>query len=191
MSIYRKLEHRNKNVQLQHHGIDKAAFDAPSPSPYEDPGLKAVFVGTSHLDRDFLSKAAAAFPAWQFHVIGPFRDLPSAANIRAWGELPYAETVPFITHADIGLATRTTVRNAEVLSDSLKVIQYTYARLPVVAPEVLGSARSNVISYRPGDPVSIRTALQRAAALDRSTISREGILSWDELAAALAGSPAA
>jgi len=187
-AIFRKLEGRSKKLRLQHHGIDKALFESPGPSPYGTSSPNAVFVGTSHLDRNFLATAAGVRPDVHFHVVGPLGGLPAAPNIHAWGELPFAETVPFVAHADVGLAIRTTMKDAESLSDSLKVIQYTYARLPIIAPEVLGQARPNVVSYRPGDVASVRAALDRALLFDRSTISRDGILSWDELAAELAGS---
>jgi len=186
-AIFDILSPLSPKVRLQHHGIDKAAFDVPGPSPYgERNTTNAVFVGIANLDREFLAVAAELHPGWRFHVFGPFAAM-GPPNIVSHGELPFGDTVPFIVHADVGLAAVTRIPNAEVLSDSLKVIQFTYARLPFVVPDFIRSARQNAIPYVPGDRQSIRGALEQAATFDRSTISRDGILSWDELAAALAG----
>jgi 2-beta-glucuronyltransferase len=186
-AIRRRLLGSNAQVLVHHHGVDKAAFDAPSVTPYSSGRTTAVFVGTAYLDREFIEIAARELPAWSFHVIGPFANLPPLPNVVGHGELTFAETVPYITHADIGLASWLRMPSPEVFSDSLKIIQYTYARLPIVLPDFVGATRSNAIAYRLGDPSSIRTALGRAAAFDRTTISREGIESWDELVAKLVG----
>lgn len=175
-------------ARLQLHGIDTTPFDMASPNPY-DCGWEAhaTFVGTSHLDAGSLQVAAEDFPTWQFHVVGPISGIPSRPNLRMHGELPFNETVPYIVHADIGLATWANAPGAESLSDSLKVIQYTYARLPIVAPDFLASTRSNVFAYHPGDRGSIHAALHAARQFDRSTVNRSAIGSWHDLAKGLAG----
>jgi 2-beta-glucuronyltransferase len=76
---------------------------------------------------------------------------------------------------------------AESLGDSLKVIQYSYCKLPIVAPSFLSLKRSHAFYYKPGDDDSIRNALLGAREFDRSMVKREGILSWDELALKLEG----
>ena len=176
------------NVELHPHGIDTSLFDAPSTNPFDTSvSCHAVFVGTSHLDRVFIDTAVRQFPDWQFHVIGPLGDIPTHPNLRVYGELPFGATVPFIAHADIGLATRSYAPGAESLADSLKVVQYTYAGLPIVAPDFMKSRRNNVFLYKPGDPESINSALKAARAMDRSTVDRGGIWSWSDLAKAVAG----
>jgi 2-beta-glucuronyltransferase len=186
-AMFDYLSRYSDNVRLQHHGIDKAAFDAPGPSPYpEGSATNAVFTGIAHLDREFLAVAAAAQPSWRFHIFGPFSPMP-APNVVMHGEVPFRDTVAYIAHADVGLATINRIPHPEVFSDSLKVIQFTYARLPIIVPDFIKTTRSNAIEYVPGDTETVRNSLMRAAAFDRSTISREGILSWDELAASLAG----
>lgn len=178
----------HSHVMVHPHGIDSAPFDTASTDPYDRSfDCHAVFVGTSHLDTDFLVAAARSFPSWQFHVIGPLRVAPALPNVISHGEMPFDATVPFITHSDIGLAARSYAPGAESLTDSLKVIQYTYVGLPIVAPDFLNSTRSNVFTYRPGDPHSIREALLAARGFDRSTVDRSGIGSWTDLARSLAG----
>ncbi len=178
----------HQNVMFHPHGIETAPFDEPNEDPYDRSRAgHAIFVGTAHLDRTFLDVAARDFPAWDFHVVGPFDSLPDRPNVLAHGELPFSETVPYIVHADVGLATLEHVPGAETLRDSLKVVQYTYARLPIVAPDFMASNRTNLFLYHPGDDASIRGAMTAAAQSDRSAISREGIWSWDDLARVLAG----
>jgi 2-beta-glucuronyltransferase len=204
-----------RNISLHHHGLDKAIFDQPCDNPYESwhgrpaheflriadrqstrqnsragrpcHATNAVFVGCSHMDKDFLARAARLMPDWAFHVIGPLDGLPRAHNIIAYGEMPFLETVPYIKHADIGLQIRSAGPGVESLVDSLKVIQYTYCRLPIVAPEFLRCRRTNFCYYKPTDDNSIAAALQAAKAMDRTKVDTTGIHTWDELAKTIAG----
>ncbi len=176
------------NAVFQPQGIRKELFDAAGPSPYRGAGPNLVFVGNSHFDADLIERASRLFPAWSFHVIGPVGGYPSRPNVVAYGELPFLETVPFIRHADIGLNARSWGEGVECLVDSsLKVLQYTYCRLPIVSPEFLRSERQHVLCYRPGDDASIHAALLAAAAYDRASIEVADIRSWDEIATAIAG----
>ena len=70
-------------------------------------------------------------------IIGPFRNLPTAHNIVAHGEMRMEDTVGYIKFADIGLDTIVWRPHSGVLSDSLKLRQYTYCRLPIVGPNSL------------------------------------------------------
>jgi 2-beta-glucuronyltransferase len=176
------------SARLHHHGIDRLLFDRASASPYAATrGPHAVYVGRHPVDSHFLAAASALRPEWTFHVIGPGESRLEHDNVRTYGELPFAETVPFIRHADVGLHPVERGPGAETFTDSLKVIQYTYCRLPIVAPSFLRGTRPNMIGYEPGDRESIDRALTAARDLDRSRIDTSGIRSWDELAAELAG----
>jgi 2-beta-glucuronyltransferase len=173
---------------LDPHGVPAAALDAPTPRPFPSDGAThAVFVGVSWLDTDALGRAAGALPDWRFHVIGPHPGVPRLPNVEALGELPFEATVPYLQHADVGLAMLDGGPGMEVFTDSLKILQYTWCRLPIVAPEALRSGRPHVHTYRPGDAASIRAACLAARAHDRATIPRAGIQTWDALAATLAG----
>jgi 2-beta-glucuronyltransferase len=175
-------------ARLDFHGIRKDLFDRPSESPY---GARfernAVFTGVSKLDREAVALAAAARPRWGFHVIGPFAGLPAAPNVIGYGELPFERTIAFVKHADLGLHTLEAGPAAATFTDSLKVIQYTYCRLPIVSPDHIPNWRPNVFFYRAGDAASIARALDAAAAFDRARTVLDGIRSWDELAGVLAG----
>jgi 2-beta-glucuronyltransferase len=117
------------------------------------------------------------------------RDMPSAPNIVHHGERPFAETLPWIRHADVGLALYRYRDGAEHLADSsLKIIQYTWCRLPVVAPNFAAAPENpHVIGYAPGDAASIKAACVRALAVDRAAIDVSRICDWDALVRHLAG----
>lgn len=169
-------------TRLQPHGLPKQAFDRRYGNPYPSgPHVNCVFVGASMLDRDFLSRAARLLPHWAFHVIGPLGRLPRAANIVTYGELEFHATLPYLQHADVGLHPMERRSGAESLSATLKVMQYTYCRLPIVAPDFLHMPEAHVFHYRPGDDESIARALRAAWAMDRRTIDRSGARSWDEV----------
>ncbi len=188
--ILRLFEGRS-NVALQYHGLDTAAFERATETPYQSGrDANAVFVGTSYLDTDFLDVAARDHPGWDFHVIGPLPRLPHHPNLIRHGEIPFADTVPYLQHADVGLSPLRYRPGVESMTDNLKVIQYTYCRLPIVAPAFLQSSRPNVVAYHPGDSASIGAALATARSFNRSTIDVSGIGSWEDLAAKLAGGAA-
>ena len=88
---------------MQKHGLRKDLFDAPSTSPYEGPGPFFIYVGREYVDVDFLGRAARLMPEGSFHVFGAIADLPTAANLHGYGERPFAETIPYLKHADVGL----------------------------------------------------------------------------------------
>ncbi|TWT79214.1 UDP-glucuronate:glycolipid 2-beta-glucuronosyltransferase [Planctomycetes bacterium CA13] len=162
------------------HGIRKELFDRCTESPYKDGGTNAVFVGLNFFDYEFLSIAASLRPNWNFHIIGIPKKLESK-NIRWHGELPFDQTIPYIKFADVGLLNLVDIPGSEYFTDTLKTIQYSYCRLPILAPKMLRSDRNNLFLYEPNQPDSIEQALQKAEAADRSTFCDEKILSWDEL----------
>jgi 2-beta-glucuronyltransferase len=169
------------------HGIDKPLFDADASNPYQPGIVNAVFVGAGNLDRAALAMAAAQFPDWRFHVIGPLDRLPARENIIAYGELPYEHTVRYLKFADIGLNFLEYRPFVEGITN-FKVIQYSYCRLPVVTPDFLADPRhENFLTYRPGDPDSLRAALSAARLLDRRRIDTGWIPSWADIAGLLTG----
>lgn len=175
-----------RSVEVQPPGIDKAAFDRPTESPYQE-GPAAVFAGVSPLfDYDGLSAAAELAPHVAFHIIGPRpRLLP--ANVSFHPELPFEEVVPYLQHASFGLLLFPP--GYAGLGQGNKVAQYSYCRLPIVAPSYLDVDRPNLCPFDPGDSESLGRALADAERMPHSTAFAEGIMSADELAAILAGEP--
>jgi len=181
--IYHKFDHLPQ-TKLLNHGIHKKLFSKiyRIPKEYVQFEINILFVGTSHFDHNFLSVASSLFPNWGFHIIGPIEKINKEKNIRYYGELPFNETIPYIQHADIGLQTRKSDIGLASLSDSLKVLQYTYCRLPIIAPKEVNSSRINFFYYIPGDRDSIQIALTEAINFDRTKIDVSKINSWDEVA---------
>jgi 2-beta-glucuronyltransferase len=174
------------NVRFHNHGLEKSLFDRLYANPYPSAGPNVIYVGMSFFDADFMVRAARLFPDWQFHVFGAVGRLPAAANLISYGKRPFAELIPYLRHADIGLQNLRYTPGAECFTDSLKMIQYTYCKLPIVAPSFLRQDRQHVFYYAPGNDASIRQAMLAARACDRSRITTASILSWDDLGAILA-----
>jgi 2-beta-glucuronyltransferase len=183
--IHRRFAHLPR-AGLHKHGIRKQLFDKSYPRPYAGGGPAVLYVGRNHFDHDFLRRAVRLFPKWSFHVFGAIADLPTTANLKAHGERPYEELIPYLKHADIGLQTLKYAAGAESFADSLKMQQYTYCKLPIVAPTFLKSDRPHVFYYEPGDDATIRQALLDAARFDRALVPVGDVWSWDEMVTRLA-----
>jgi len=174
-------------VHLHKHALQQELFDGPCENPYGGAGPHALFVGRRHFDGDFLRRAVTLFPDWSFHLFGmPIANVESP-NVKVYGERPFKELIPYLRHADIGLQTLEYWPGAECFTDSLKMQQYTYCRLPIVAPEFLRVDRPHVFCYRPGDDASIRQALQSASQFDRELVPWRDVARWDDLIVKLAG----
>ena len=186
----RRLERFGNRPQarVHHHGVEKGLFDDPGPSPYRALGfdVNAVFVGVDGLDEASLRCGAARLPRWGFHLVGPWEASGLPGNVVVHGEMPFAATAPFVTHADVGLHTIVRPR-ADLFRESLKVLQYTYCRLPIVAEESAAAPWPHVFSYSHARPESIVGACLTAHAFPREQVPREDIRSWEGLALDLAG----
>jgi 2-beta-glucuronyltransferase len=164
------------------HGISKDLFDAAVTSPYQGE-RHAISVGDMMFDAGLIDTLAVANPDWTFHLFGK-KALPlqPRANIIVHGEVSFGTIVPYIKFADIGIAPYRPGAGADYLSQSsLKMIQYSYCHLPIVAPRFAAAGRDNVCAYDPDDPVSIRAAFDRAKVMDHFTIDTSGILTWEEV----------
>lgn len=144
-------------------GIDKEQFKNIGPSPYAKGMETAVSVGSMLFDKTFFDIAAPAFPNLQFHVIGSGAVLEPAPNIHAQPEIPFADTLPFVKHASIGIAPYHPAPGVEYLADtSLKLAQFEYFGLPAVCPHFAVGASRSRIGYEPGNAQSIIRAIDTA-----------------------------
>jgi 2-beta-glucuronyltransferase len=163
------------------HGVDVPVRDQQEPSPY-GPGLHAVSVGSMLFDESFFTLAADQFPEVQFHIIGPGKtsDALTRSNIQVYGEIKFAETVKYIKHAKFGIAPYQRNEHAAYLADtSMKLMQYDFLGLPAVCPSFAAGDHPHRFSYEPGDPVSIRLAIQAAMRQGRHKPSH--FLSWADV----------
>lgn len=181
--IYRILApYGAQQLRVNHHGINKASYDTEYANPYPKKDTKnIVFIGNDYFDHNFLRIASELYREYQFHIIGPIPDLPKRDNVIAYGEMPFSETIPYVKHADAGLHTLSYKTGSESFTDSLKVLQYTYCRLPIIAPEFLKTSRKNTFCYKPGDTESIKKVIEEAIESNKNDFTLE-VKSWEEVA---------
>jgi 2-beta-glucuronyltransferase len=175
---------RHGAVHVHPPGIDKAAFDCQTPSPYDgDPS--AVFAGVSHFfDYETLATAASVAPEVFFHVVGP-PPRPLRENVVFHPEKTFESVVPYLQHATFGLLFLP--RDDPRLGHGSKISQYSYCRLPIVAPSDLQVSRPNIVVFERGSASSLRDALLEAERTPHSPAFAEGVMSSEELALILAG----
>jgi 2-beta-glucuronyltransferase len=163
-------------------GVDKAENSNIGPSPYA-PGQKvAVSVGSMLFDPAVFRLAAAEFPDIEFHVIGCGTSFDAASNVRIHPEMRFADTLPFVNHATVGIAAYRHEEGTHYLADSsLKLAQFEHFGLPAVCPTFAQGSSPSRFGYEPGDPASIRRALQQALAAS-DHVQPRSFPSWSEVA---------
>ena len=169
------------NVKLLFHGIDKENYDAQNVSPYSK-DVNHVFVGNSNLDHQFVDIASTLFKEHWFHIIGNFEPIVKNNNVIYYGHMPFKKTIPYVRFATTGLQNRSNEYGvAKTLSDSLKVLQYSYCKLPIIAPKIiLASHRKNFFYYDDKDENSIKRCFEQALNFDKGKF--EVVCnSWDEV----------
>ncbi len=189
-ALQKKLQALNTeaSVSLDYHGIEKALFDQKNPSPYPKSKQKnAVFVGVGDIDYDFLRQAPDQCPDWHFHYLGPI-DMIDKENVTMYGEVPFETTIPYVQHADAGLNCRAWSQGAETFTDTLKVMQFCYCRIPIITPEFLKTHRNNTFYYQPNDVISMKSAMDHAREYDPHKDDMDyRVNSWQDVALALKG----
>lgn len=170
-------------IGLDPMGLDATIFDQPHPSPYQPRWAREVVsAGTSHFDADAVRAMAALRPDWRFHIIGRLREPISGPNIVWHGEKHFSEVVPFVQHADIGLAPyRDLPGVAYQVHHSNRLLQYAHLKLPTLGPMSMTHADApHLIGYVPGNTASLELALAQADAMERAALPRE-VPGWDAL----------
>jgi 2-beta-glucuronyltransferase len=164
-------------------GLDTSIFDVPTPSPFSTP-KNAISVGDMLFNPDVIERLATHFPDWTFHVFGKKARLPQPiANVIEYGEQPFDTLVSYLQHADIGIAPYHDAPSVGYISQSsLKMVQYTYCQLPIVAPHFAAAGRPHVLSFSPqADAESLCNAFEQAISFDRASIDRSQVLNWDQV----------
>lgn len=170
-------------VKVIPQGVDAALFDREQPSPYQPGSRNAVSIGNMLFDQASVAAMAAAAPEVNFHVFGATWSGWAAPNIVIYGEKDFESIVPYLQHADFGIAPyRLTADEVYLAESSLKLAQYSYCGLPILLPELVPFARANGIAYRLEGEAAWREKVDAALAMRRSLALREGIMTWDEVA---------
>lgn len=163
--------------------VDTTLFDRSYASPYAPGTRNAVSVGNMLFDQAAMEQMVAAAPEVTFHVFGaPWRGAP-APNIVIYGERDFESIVPYICHADIGLAPyRLTPDEIYLAESSLKLLQYSYCRLPILLPDLIPFTRPNGIAYSLEGEKDWRGKIDAALAMEHLPVFAENILTWDAVA---------
>jgi 2-beta-glucuronyltransferase len=177
---------RFPKTKLQYHGVNIDILDQDQVNPYVEGSINAIFTGVAHFDESFLEIASAEFPDVQFHIVGPILPTIRRKNVIYHGEMRFSDIVPFIKFADLGLHNMVFRPGAESFSDSLKVLHYSYFRLPILFPNFIPSSRLNVFKYQPDSRESIRDAVNAALKFSKE-IQIIKPSSWKYLASLLVG----
>ena len=163
------------------HGIDAGSLQASAASPYKG-GVNIVSVGNMLFDPRFFEVAAPAFPDVSFHVIGGgngARKL-AAPNIAVYPETPFKDTLPYLRHADAGVAPYAADKAPAYLTHtSMKLMQYGYLGLPAICPAAVAGECRGRFGYAPDNPGSIVQAVRDALSFGR--FDRPDFLSWAEV----------
>ena len=168
------------NVHHIGHGIDPGIALLADPSPYGE-GLHAVAVGSMLFDPHAIATASRAFPQVTFHVIGSGRGrMPEYGdNVAVYGEMPHAQTLAYLKHANFGIAPYASAQLPAYLADSsLKLLQYDFFGLPAICPHTIVGPYASRFGYTPGDEASIVAAIEGALAAPR--VRTRQCLSWPE-----------
>jgi 2-beta-glucuronyltransferase len=161
-------------------GIDSGIADHADPSPY-GPGRHAVSIGSMLFDPTFFEIAASHFENVTFHVIGSGRDRLErcGSNVVMYDYMSYTRTLPYIKHADFGVAPYASASLPAYLADtSNKLVHFDFFGTPAVCPVSVVGERPSRFGYVPGDKPSIVAAINRALSAGRS--SARTSLSWSD-----------
>lgn len=170
------------NLVFVPQGIDHNLANYADPNPYTT-GIHGVSVGSMLFDPGFFIHAAKRFPHIQFHVIGSGqpRHPDYSDNVNVYGEMPFAQTLRYIKHANFGIAPYNSENLPAYLRDtSLKLTQYEFFKIPAVCPDFIAGHYCSRMGYRIGDADSIEAAIKRALNPDNPPTSRR-IYNWAEV----------
>jgi 2-beta-glucuronyltransferase len=163
-------------------GVESREMNDVGPNPYLASAKTAVSVGSMLFDPSFFQLAAPNCPDIEFLVIGCGTDFKAPANVRVLPEMRFADTLPYLKYATIGIAPYRSALGSEYLAESsLKLAQYESFALPAVCPVFAVGDVASRFGYFPGDEASIRTALASALAFTGRVKGRK-FLSWEEVA---------
>jgi len=176
-------------------GVDKEKINFDCPSPYPAGSVNNIVSVGNMLFDDAAVRAIAGAVArvgGSVHVIGTTMANPPS-NIVVHGELPFEVTLPYIVHADVGLAPYRPTDGADYLiQSSLKIQQYSYCGLPILLADEMGISGENFVPYNLSILGDMDRAVNAAFALGKSSTYGKDVLGWDEvgdrLLAAIAGS---
>ena len=173
------------NVHHIPHGVARAALTTPHPSPYAPGTINLVVAGDGAYDPLATMHIAAAVPEATVHLFGRMSTDPlgNQTNVRFHGEVPFAALVPYLQHADVGLAPYEDRPNRNYFAESsLRQLQYLLCRLPIVLPTFAAPLPQPWhYVYDAHRSETAGPAARAALGCDRSAISDDGVLDWQQV----------
>lgn len=178
---YLKILLRIDKLQLDYHGIDTEILSADVDNPYLANTINVVWSGVSQYDAQVVEILAQNFPEIIFHIIGGVTRV-QWPNVINYGKMQFDKTISYLKFASVGLANRLYHVGAESLSDSLKIKQYTYFKLPILAPEFMQSySGNNMFFYKLNDTNSIVSAFKKCLAFNPGNTDLLLVKDWDRV----------
>ena len=95
-------------------------------------------------------------------------------------EMPFARTLPYLQHADAGIAPYGAGVVPYLADSSLKLAQYGGLGLPGICPDIAAKGHAHRFGYTPGDKPSIVAAIK--AALAHGRFAGTEPLGWADVA---------
>lgn len=175
------------NVHHVPHGVDRAAFATLKPNPYAPGTCNLVVAGDGAYDPVATRYIAEAMPHATVHLFGRMStdSLGSQPNARFHGEVPFGLLVPYLQHADVGLAPYADRPNRNYFAESsLRQLQYILCKLPIVLPTFAAPLPKPFhFLYDAHRPETAGKAAIASLSCDRSQISDEAVLDWQNVIA--------
>lgn len=167
---------RSGPVTVLPKGIDKRAFAAvDKPNPYATPG-NIVCVGNMLADPEILGWAERT-PELTYHLIGAFSGR-YPPNVRAYGLMPFAQTVGYIQHADAGLLPYRAAPNmGYLMTSSLKLAQFRCVGHAVIGPQEVDDGKANFVPFQ-REPGAFAHAARTAIATTRRPDLKDAVVDY-------------
>ncbi|MCB5203735.1 glycosyltransferase family 1 protein [Neorhizobium sp. T786] len=199
-SLYESKKKRHPNVHACPSSIDASHFgtsrEASQREPHDQASISGPRVGffgviDERMDLDFLAKAAAIRPQWQFVMIGPVvkidpSSLPQRPNIHWLGPKTYAQLPAYLAGWDLGFMPFALNEATRFISPT-KTPEFLAAGIPLVSTAIADVIRPYgelglvEIAHSPEDLVNLGTALLARPTLPWLTRVDQHLagMSWD------------
>ncbi len=173
---------KNAPVHYIAPAVTKDKIDAHAPSPYDKP-KNAICIGDMLFNSAAVEKIADSAPDWTIHLFGKGAKVHNAKpNIVTHGEVGFDVLIPYLKHADIGIAPYNYLPASEYLcQSSLKMLLYKYCHLPIIAPDFVSKNQPHIFTFDHKNPQSAASAFKKAIAFDRNEIDVSDINTWETM----------
>lgn len=134
ISVSRELAEKNKIHNNRNKVISNGHESSTHLARSSHSNIRLVFTGTHKPwhGQDKLLRLAASIPEFEFHIVGNFPQIGSAANVIYHGERTNKETLAIISECDIGVSSLALHRAGLSEASPLKSREYLAMGLPII-----------------------------------------------------------